>query len=222
MQEVPVQAGVDKAEDVRALGRGPNLPRLRQGGPPGVGDPGGEGLHLGGHLQLACQGIGVGGGGGGWRTGSLFHTRPQQSAATAWGLPAAVSPSKRVRRRSERRCQQSRAVFPMHHPAVPGWPPQRRAGLLMPHRRQVPAPCVEEAGVVGLRPGGAHEEDPGIPPLQSLGDNGPLGRKLTAIGALDCAQLDKAVRTLVVGVPPPILGPGEEVLEGQDPRARPF
>ena len=106
VQEVPVEAGVDAAEDVWPPGCGPDLPRLRQGGPLDVGDPGEEGVHLGGHVQPACQGLGVGGGGG-WRAGSLSHTRPHQSTATAWGLPAALSPSKRVRRRCGRRCQQS-------------------------------------------------------------------------------------------------------------------
>ena len=65
VQEVPVGAGVDAAEDVWPPGCGPDLPRLRQGGPPDVGEPGEEGVHPGGHLPLGRRGLGVGGGGGG-------------------------------------------------------------------------------------------------------------------------------------------------------------
>ena len=38
----------------------------------------------------------------------LSYTLPQQSTATAWGLPVAVSPLKKARRRRGRRCQQSK------------------------------------------------------------------------------------------------------------------
>ena len=65
-------------------------------------------------------------------------------------------------------------------------------------------------------------EDPGVPPLQRLADGGPLGPKLGAIGALDGGQPDRAVHALVVGVPPPIPRPGEDVPEAQAPRAQPL
>ena len=48
-------------------------------------------------------------------------------------------------------------VVPAHHPAVPGRPPQNGAGLLLPHGRQVPVPCVGEASAAGVRPGAARE-----------------------------------------------------------------
>ena len=50
VQEVPVKARVDAAETVRPLGCGPDLPRLRQGGPADLGDQGEEGMHRGDHL----------------------------------------------------------------------------------------------------------------------------------------------------------------------------
>ena len=82
---------------------------------------------------------------------------------------------------------------PPHHPAVPGRPPQRLAGLLLPQWCQVPASCVGQSSAPGVRPGGAREEDPGVPPLQGLADGGPLGPELGAIGALDGGQPDRAV-----------------------------
>ena len=89
VQEIQVEAGVDAAQDV---------------GPPDVGDAGEEGVHLSSHLPPRCRGLGFG---RGWWAGSLFHTRPQQPTSTAWGLLAAVSPLKRLRRRRGRRCQLS-------------------------------------------------------------------------------------------------------------------
>ena len=68
-------------------------------------------------------------------------------------------------------------VVPMHHPALPSRPPQRRAGLGLPHWGQVPAPCVGEAGAAGVRPG-ARVKRTGVPPLEGLADSGPLGPKL--------------------------------------------
>ena len=165
--------------------------------------------------------VAEGSGSGGGQVGSLSHTRPNQSTATAWGLPAAVSPSKRVRRRRGWRWKRSGGV-PTLHPAVPGRPPHRRAGLQLTQRRELPAPRVGEAGAPVVWPGRAREEEPGVPPLQHLAEGGPLGPELGAIGALHGGQPDKAVHALVVGVPPPIPRPGVEVPEARDPRAQPL
>ena len=51
---------------------------------------------------------------------------------------------------------------------------------------------------------------------------GPLGPEIGAFGALDGEQPDRADNALVVGVPPPILVPGEEHLEAHDPGAKPL
>ena len=59
----------DAAEDVWPPGGGPYLAPLRQG-PPHVGEPGEEGVHLGGQLTPGRRGVGFGGG------GSLSHTQP--------------------------------------------------------------------------------------------------------------------------------------------------
>ena len=64
---------------------------------------------------------------------------------------------------------------------------------------------------------GARVEDPGVPPLQGLAHSGPLGPELGAAGALDGGQPDRAVPALVAGLPPPVPGPSQEVLEAQDP-----
>ena len=61
VQEVPVRARGDAAEDVWRLGGDLDLPWLRQGGPPHVGGLGEEGVHLGGHLPPGPRGVGVGG-----------------------------------------------------------------------------------------------------------------------------------------------------------------
>ena len=165
-------------------------------------------MHLG-HLPPGRRLVGVV---GGLRAGSLYHTRPQQSSTTAWGLPADVSPSTRLRRRRGRRCQQSESA-PTLHPDMPGRPPHRRAGLLLPQWRQAATPHVAQAGAPVVRPGGEREEDPGVPPLQHLADGDPIGPELGANRALDDGQPDRAVHELVVSVPPPIPRPGEEVPE---------
>ena len=115
----------------------------------------------------------------------------------------------------------SGGVVPALHPAVPGWPPQRRARLLLPHGRQIPAPCVGAAGAAGVRPGGTQEEDLGVPRLQGLAHSGPLGPGLGASGARDGGPPDRSVPALVVGVSPPLPGPGHEVMETQEPGAQP-
>ena len=107
-----------------------------------------------------------------------------------------------------------------HHAAVPGQPPHRRTCLVLPQWRQVPRPCVGEVGAPGVQPGGAREEDPGVPPLHGPVNDGPLGPELGAIGALDGRQPDRAAHALVVGMPPPIVGRGKEILEAQDTRAQ--
>ena len=71
-----------------------------------------------------------------------------------------------------------------------------------------------EASAPVVRPGGAREEHRGVPLLQRLADGGPLGPELRAIG--DGGEPDGAGHALVVGVPPPIPHPSEEVREAQD------
>ena len=110
-------------------------------------------------------------------------------------------------------------VVPAHHWAVPGQPPQRRAGLLVPYGCQVLAPCIGEAGTLDVRLGGTREEDPGVSPLQGLGHSGPLGPELRAIGDLDGGNQKRAAPTRVVGVPPSVPGPGKEVLDVHAPMA---
>ena len=104
---------------------------------------------------------------------------------------------------------------------MPGWPPRRGARLLVPHGRQVLVPYAGAAGAAGIRPGGARVEDLGVPPLQGLAHSGPLGPELGDATAWVGGGHDRAVPVLVVGVPPPVLGPGREVLEAQDPGAQP-
>ena len=105
VQEVPVRPRVETAEDVMPPGRGMDFPRLRQGGPPDVRNQGEEGMQHVGQFQPRGHRPRVGG--GGWWAGSLRQTRAHRSTPTVWALPAAVSPSKRVGRRSGRRCQQA-------------------------------------------------------------------------------------------------------------------
>ena len=151
---------------------------------------------------------------GGW-AGSLSHSGPHQSTARVWGLAAAVSPSKWV---------SGAGRGGGGHPSAP---PGRAGSAATAARRSrrakwapEPAPCVGEAGAAGVRPEGAREEDPGVPPLHGPANTGPLGPKLGPVGALDGRRSNRAVCTLVVGVLPPIQGPGEEVLEAHDPRAQ--
>ena len=95
----------------------------------------------------------------------LSHTRPHQSTPTVWSLPAAVVPSKRVRRRRGRRNQQGGGFIPPLHAAGPGLAPQRLARFLPPHGGEVLAPRIREAAAAEIRPGGARVEDLGVPPL---------------------------------------------------------
>ena len=74
---------------------------------------------------------------------------------------------------------------------------------------------------MGVRPGGVREEDVGVPPLQGLAHSGPLGPEFGAAGVLDGGRPDWAVPALLVGVPPPVPGPSQEVLEAQDPGEQP-
>ena len=104
-------------------------------------------------------------------------------------------------------------VIPPLHRAVPGRPPQLHGCLLLPHRHQVPAPCVGEAAAAAVGPGGARVEDLEVPPLQGLAHSGPLGPELGAAGALDGGDRDPFVHGSVTAVPPPIAGPCQEVLE---------
>ena len=139
---------VDAAEDVGPPGRGMDLPRLRRGGPPDVGDQGEGACTVWATSSHVTAGLGLG---GSWRAGSLSHTRSHQSTATVWGLPAAVSPSKRVKRPSGRRCQQAGGLPQRStRPCRVGRP---SAAPVLPHGRQVPAPCVGAAGAAGVRPG---------------------------------------------------------------------
>ena len=85
-------------------------------------------------------------------------------------------------------------------------------------------PRVEETGVsvVGGGGRGRTQRGPWVPSLQHLGDGGPLGPKLGAGWALDSGPLEGAVRTLVVGVPPPVPRPSKEALEAREPGAQPL
>ena len=220
VQEVPVGAGGDTAGDVWPPGGGPDLPRLRQDGPLDVCEPGQEGVHLGGHLPPSRRGDGVGGGGG--LAGGVIVPQPAPRVACRGVGPAGSGLSLEECEAAARAEVLAVGEVPTLHQSVLGRQPHRHAGLLLPQWRQVPAPRVGEAGAAVVRPGGARKEDPGVPPLQCRADGGPLGPKLGAIRALDGGQPDRAVHARVVGVPPPIPRPGEEVPQAQEPRAQPL
>ena len=111
-----------------------------------------------------------------------------------------------------------RGVVSLLHAAGPGLPPQRVARPLPPHGGKELAPRVREAAAAGIRPGGAREEDLGVPPLQGLAHSGPLGPELGAAREIDGGDPDRPVLWPVTAVPPSVPGPRQEVLEPQDPR----
>ena len=114
-----------------------------------------------------------------------------------------------------------RGVVPQLHTAGPGLPPQRLARLLPPRGGQEAAPRVRAAAAAGIRPGGTHEEDLGVPPLQGLAHSGPLGPELGAARENDGGDPDRLVLGPPTAVPPPVPGPRQEVLEAQDPGEQP-
>ena len=144
VQEVPMRAGGDAAEDAWPLGGGPHLSRLQQGGPADVGEPGEEGVHLGGHLLPGCRGVRVGGGGG---AGGQGHcptpgptNPPPQHGACRLPLEGGEAAG-----RAE---VPTVGGLPTLHPAIAGWPPHRRACHVLPQWRQVPSPRVEKTGAL--------------------------------------------------------------------------
>ena len=134
VQEVLVKARVDAAEDVRPPGCGPDLPRLRQDGPRDIGYPRKEGVHRGRHLQRGCRGLGAGGGGG--LAGGLIVPHPAPPVHRHGVGPDGGRLSHEEGDAAERADVPSGVgVVRAHHLAVPGWPRQRRGGLLLAHWR---------------------------------------------------------------------------------------
>ena len=86
VQAVLVRPRRSAAEDVGPPGRGTDLPRLRQGGPPHIGDHREEGVDHIGHVSPRRIGPGQG---GGWRAGSLSHPCVRAAATAAVRLAGA-------------------------------------------------------------------------------------------------------------------------------------
>ena len=69
----------------------------------------------------------------------------------------------------------------------------------------------------GIWPGGAREEDLGVPPPQGLAHGGPLGPEFGSARENDGGDPDLLVLGPVTAVPPPVPGSRQEVVEAQDP-----
>ena len=211
---VPARPRPNAAEGIGPPCRGMNLSRLRQDGPPHVGDQREEGVDRIGHFSPRCLRPRV----GGWLAGGIVVPYPAPLVHPHGVGPAGGRLSLEEGEAAARTKEPvGRGVVPLLHASRPGLPPQRHARLLPPHGRQVPAPRVREAAAAGVRPGGVRVEDLGVPPLQGLAHSGPLGPELGAAGALNGGDPDPFVLGPVTAVPPPVPGSHQEVLEAQDP-----
>ena len=127
-----------------------NLPRIRQGGPPHIGDQREEGVDSVSHVPPRRLGPGVGGVGG--LAGGVVVPHPAPLVHPHGVGPARGRLPLKEGEAAERAEEPAGwGVVPALLPAVPGRPPQRLARLLPPHERPVTAPCVGAAGAAGVR-----------------------------------------------------------------------
>ena len=195
------------AEGVGPHRRGVDTPRLRQDDPPHVADHREEGVDGVGHLPPRRLRPTVGG-----RLAGrvVVPDRAPAVPTTAWSLPAAVVPSKRVRRRRGRRNQQgggsSRCSTPRGRVCRhSGWPVSSR---------HVGARNLRH--VYGRRP--PRGSGRGARAKRTYGYLHCLVPKLGAAWENDGGVPNRLVLWPVTAVPTSVPGPREKVLESQDPR----
>ena len=192
------------AEGVGPQRRGVDLPGLRQDGPPHVADRGEEGADGVGLVPPRRLGPRV----GGRLAGGVVVPDPPPPVHPHGVVPAGGrSPLEEGEAAARAEEPAMGGVVPLLHAAGPGLPPQRLARFLPPHGGEVLAPRVREAAAAEIRPGGAREEDPGVPPLQRLAHSGPLGPELGATREIDSGDPDRPVLWPVTAVPPSVPGP---------------
>ena len=198
------ELGGDAAEDVRPPGSGPDLTRLQQGGPLSVGELREEGVHLNGHVPPGRRGVGVGVWGRGGLAGGVIVPHPAPSVHRYGVGPAGHC----LRRGRGRRCQHlegsKRFTRPWRVGRHMGTPVSSCQSGAKSQRHVHKRPARWASG----RGGGEDTRVPLVP------NSGPLGP-----WTVDSQTGPSA---LVVGAPPPVPRPGEQVPEAQDPRAHPL